>query len=56
MSWYDAPRSVRNALFPFALVAIAGAEGSSGPTNTLLFSAEPDHKSHRLFSTLATLP
>jgi hypothetical protein len=53
MSWC-VPRSVRNAVFLFALIAIVG--GPSSPTNTLLFTAGPDHESHGLFGTITALP
>ena len=48
------PRSKRNALFPFSLVAIAGTEGPFGPTKTLLFKA--GRESHGLFGTITALP
>ena len=33
-----------------------GTGGPSGPTNTLLFTAGPDHESHGLFGSLTALP
>ncbi|HTM35918.1 MAG TPA: TIGR03118 family protein [Terriglobales bacterium] len=33
-----------------------GTGGTSGPTNTLLFTAGPDHESHGLFGTLTAIP
>ena len=33
-----------------------GTGGPSGPTNSLLFTAGPDHESHGLFGTLTALP
>ena len=33
-----------------------GTGGTSGPTNTLLFTAGPDHESHGLFGTITALP
>jgi uncharacterized protein (TIGR03118 family) len=33
-----------------------GTGGASGPTNTLLFTAGPDHEAHGLFGTITALP
>jgi uncharacterized protein (TIGR03118 family) len=33
-----------------------GTGGPSGPANTLLFTAGPDHESHGLFGTITALP
>ena len=33
-----------------------GTGGASDPTNTLLFTAGPDHEAHGLFGTITALP